>query len=356
MSRLIGLIREFRAVTRNSLRLLVLGFLLGALPLAPLWGQAVSHSPYSLATWFGVAPDSESSCTTPTHRGFDFWLGNWRVRGAAGRDAGSSRILRGLGGCAIDEFFGSTGRSQSAFRRASGEWIQTYVDNSGLTLRLRGAASPDSMSLADAARVPLGAPAGVALMSRFMWAKDPADGTVRQVWLFSQDSGSTWPVNFDGRYTRDEGANPSVVPLTVGPPVCTQRPAYRGLDSLLGTWEIRGEGGRVIGRSTVRQVLDGCLLEEEVTGAHFRRHSLIAYDRYVREWIWSSVDDRGLAERFVGTSTPSGEWRFRNELAERSEFCLTLGTGGPAFSPGCTAEAAQQSGIRYHRVPADSLG
>lgn len=322
--------------------------LIAALSL-PASAQEAARSP-RLAAWLRMERDTTASCRAGEYQGFDFWLGTWRVRGAKGNDAGTSRIEQGPGGCGILEFYGATGRSLSAWRPASREWIQTYVDHSGLTLRLKGRASPDSMQLTDDLRALIGSPSSVVLQSRFVWSRND-DGSVRQVWHLSQDGGLSWNVNFDGAYTRADGDTAGAITTNPGNPAapCLESRAYRALDHLLGSWDVIGNDGEVVGHSTVTAHLSGCLLEEVYTArTGLSRRSLISYDRYVREWIWASVDASGRAERLVARGTGERDLEFVNEVAGGIGFCLRMSeTRLPVVQPSCDKGAPDGEVFKY---------
>jgi len=64
-------------------------------------------------------------CASPEHRQFDFWQGEWEVR-EAGRAAGTNRITRVLGGCALREEWtgagGGKGTSLNVYDEAQRRW------------------------------------------------------------------------------------------------------------------------------------------------------------------------------------------------------------------------------------------
>jgi hypothetical protein len=104
---------------------------------------------------------------------FDFWVGEWDVRGVAGKLAGSNVISKSHNGCVLIENWtsasGGTGMSINYFDHAEEEWVQVW--NSG-TQPFRG-----------------------------LWTALP-DGRVRQFFEISADEGETWVTWFDGYYTR----------------------------------------------------------------------------------------------------------------------------------------------------------
>ncbi len=147
-------------------------------------------------------PARPAPCSTPAHRHFDFWIGEWNVQTPQGRAAGTSRITAILGGCAIHEEWagtgGSNGESFNILDPRTGKWHQTWVDNSGLLAQFDGGLdSQGAMILEGAGLGPKGEPA----RSRMTFTPRP-DGTVRQLWEFSTDNGTTWQTSFDGIYRR----------------------------------------------------------------------------------------------------------------------------------------------------------
>lgn len=151
-----------------------------------------------------VAPAAPPpSCTAPEFRHFDFWLGEWEVRGPSGKFVGRNRIAKAHKGCVIEENYtatgGFSGSSLNIYDADRKKWHQTWVDSSGGLLQLDG-------GLVDGRMVLIGespsaeAEKGMA-PQRITWSPLP-DGRVRQLWEVSNDGGKTWIVSFDGYYTR----------------------------------------------------------------------------------------------------------------------------------------------------------
>jgi hypothetical protein len=142
-------------------------------------------------------------CLAREHRQFDFWLGDWDVRDAAGKVVGHNRIAALHKGCALEENWsgagGFSGTSLNAYDADRGQWHQTWVDSSGGLLQLDGGIVDGKMVLsgvtvaADAA--------GRLALQRITWTPLP-DGRVRQLWESSADAGKTWTVAFDGFYAK----------------------------------------------------------------------------------------------------------------------------------------------------------
>jgi hypothetical protein len=141
-----------------------------------------------------------AACTATEHRQFDFWVGEWEVRGPAGRVAGINRISRAFGGCALHEQYetgrGYSGASFNIYDAGRKQWHQTWVDSSGLLLQLDGGLVDGRMVLQGDA---VGA-SGAKTRHRITWTPN-ADGTVRQLWESTNAAGA-WTVAFDGTYMR----------------------------------------------------------------------------------------------------------------------------------------------------------
>lgn len=141
-------------------------------------------------------------CTSPEYSQFDFWIGNWQVTGADGKQQGTNRVVKILGGCVIQENWnggaGSIGQSFNIFAKGRGVWHQTWVDNSGTLLSLEGGIEDGRMVLRG--ETPARDGKGM-LMHEISWT--PLEtGQVRQHWRISKDGGGQWQDAFVGIYTR----------------------------------------------------------------------------------------------------------------------------------------------------------
>ena len=143
---------------------------------------------------------ASSRCSTPEHRQFDFWIGDWVVHTREGKEAGTSHIEKIEDGCGILERWrnarGITGRSINIYRPVSQTWVQAWAGSDGLTLVLEGKFESGQMRLEGESQ----APTGERVRDRVTWSRS-GDSTVRQFWEQSAD-GKTWNVAFDGIYTR----------------------------------------------------------------------------------------------------------------------------------------------------------
>ena len=139
-------------------------------------------------------------------RGFDFWLGDWVVHLADGQLAGYNSITAVEKGCLILEQWtsasGGSGRSINYLDKASGEWVQIWIDSNGNQIDFRGGLTDEGMllvgqvhSISDGSTQPY----------RGLWTPLP-DGRVRQFFEQSGDGGKTWTPTFEGFYKRGEQA------------------------------------------------------------------------------------------------------------------------------------------------------
>ena len=104
-------------------------------------------------------------CDFDSHyREFDFWLGEWEVRTAAGSVlAGNSVIEKTLGSCVILENWtgagGGSGKSFNIYNATSKQWEQIWVDATGSLTKYSGGIKDGAMDYyADSASVELARP------------------------------------------------------------------------------------------------------------------------------------------------------------------------------------------------------
>jgi hypothetical protein len=141
-------------------------------------------------------------CDSPAHRAFDFWIGHWDVRTPDGKLAGTNKIERVQGGCALQERYttarGYAGESLNIYDESRKVWHQTWVDNTGTLLVLEGGMRDGSMVLE-------GGTTGAdnkTTKNRITWTANK-DGSVRQHWEIF-DEGGKWKTSFDGLYKRKD--------------------------------------------------------------------------------------------------------------------------------------------------------
>ena len=149
-------------------------------------------------------------CTGPQYREFDFWLGEWEVRSAAGQLLGHNRITKRHGGCVVFEEWenagGTGGSSFNFYDEPTKQWHQFWVDASGTNwLSSDKQGNPVTLrgGIRDGAMVMTSHPDTVPSIGQTRVTFRPLpDGRVRQTFEGSTDGGKTWTVSFDGFYKK----------------------------------------------------------------------------------------------------------------------------------------------------------
>lgn len=147
-----------------------------------------------------AATPAPAPCSSPEHRQFDFWLGEWNVQDTAGNPAGTNQITAIQNGCVLFENWtgakNGTGNSFNMYFAAEKKWRQTWVDNQGGRLDLSGGLRDGKMVLEGEA--PSQRDPTKRVKHQISWEKKGEN--VRQLWHASRDDGKTWNVLFDGLY------------------------------------------------------------------------------------------------------------------------------------------------------------
>jgi hypothetical protein len=129
-------------------------------------------------------------CTTPDHRAFDFWVGEWEVSDSSGKVVAASSIKLQAAGCAIMEHWQPIGQpdgvSISWLEPIDHQWHQRWVGGDGWITSFTGGMVGQSMVLNDDQATPQGGGKG-----RMRYTVLP-DGRVRQAVESSSDGGKTW--------------------------------------------------------------------------------------------------------------------------------------------------------------------
>ena len=145
----------------------------------------------------------DCACCTESHRQFDFWVGDWVVYDTAGTIVGENLVVKLEDGCLINENWkgakGLTGRSYNYYNQADSTWNQTWVDNQGSNLVLKGKASSGKMvlksELLKGTKVDWYA-------NRITWTKNE-DGTVTQLWEIIDKDDQVLATAFKGIYKKN---------------------------------------------------------------------------------------------------------------------------------------------------------
>ena len=86
---------------------------------------------------------------------------------------------------------GFKGTSLTMYDKQNDEWHQTWTDNAGYLLKLKGKLIGESMVMFGFSQNK-----GQRILNKISWTPSK-DGTVRQHWQISSDNGKTWSTAFD---------------------------------------------------------------------------------------------------------------------------------------------------------------
>ncbi|MGD8977245.1 MAG: tetratricopeptide repeat protein [Gammaproteobacteria bacterium] len=145
----------------------------------------------------------------PVFRQFDFWIGDWEVKGGDGTVFGRNSISSEEQGCVLVERWtgagGNTGQSINYYDGIAREWVQVW-NGLGIQIHMRGGLSDGSMILVGDI---LYLASGDRRAFRGTWT--PLDGgVVRQFFEESADDGETWSTWFEGFYHPSRPAAPTL--------------------------------------------------------------------------------------------------------------------------------------------------
>ena len=139
----------------------------------------------------------------PVSTDFNFWIGEWTVyQNGTEKVVGHSKITSIVKGYGIQEHYTSTakyeGVSLNKYNQIDKQWEQYYIDNSGLTLHLKGNLVDGKMVLGNSQLMD-----GEMIQNRISWTP-LEDGTVQQLWEQKSPQQTEWQIAFDGIYKRKE--------------------------------------------------------------------------------------------------------------------------------------------------------
>lgn len=156
--------------------------------------------PLLLSFSFLFAQEQQKPCSAPEANQFDFWVGKWQAEWEGGK--GTNDISKILNGCVVFEQFDATpsspliGRSYTVYSSRTGQWQQTWVDNSGGYLDFTGSWQDEKMILSRSFEIK-----GKKVMQRMVWY-NISEKEFDWNWERSDDDGKTWKANWKIHYTR----------------------------------------------------------------------------------------------------------------------------------------------------------
>jgi hypothetical protein len=141
---------------------------------------------------------------SPEAAEFDFWLGEWEVRGSDGRLLGYNTVTRDDGGCAVYENWrgnaGSTGSSMTFYLPSRGQWRQVWIGSGGTHIDMTGGLDDGDMHLEGTIEY---LDQDQVIAFRGIWSVG-SGGRVRQRMEQFDLVSQTWELWFDGFYRRSE--------------------------------------------------------------------------------------------------------------------------------------------------------
>jgi hypothetical protein len=135
-----------------------------------------------------LAQTESASCTSAAHRALDFRLGTFDGVTTNGAPAGTTKVERVAGSCALLERWQGAqgGDGIGLFTYADGAWHFTYVNEDGETLRLKGQSDGNGVVMTGANRF-----YDFTGIHRIRW-QQLADGLVLQSWDVQRRRGRPW--------------------------------------------------------------------------------------------------------------------------------------------------------------------
>lgn len=157
-----------------------------------------SNSLYSQSSTVEISPEEY----------FDFWIGEWNLTWTepdSSTGTGINKVERILGGAVIKENFegltgssaGYIGKSYSVYKQRTGEWKQTWVDNTGDYLDFTGEFEDDVRIFTRSGTDQ----EGELVLQRMVFYNIQPDSFTWD-WESSRDNGSTWSIDWRIRYER----------------------------------------------------------------------------------------------------------------------------------------------------------
>jgi tetratricopeptide (TPR) repeat protein len=96
---------------------------------------------------------------------------------------------------------------------------------------------------------------------------------------------------------------------------CASRPEYAAFDFWVGEWEQQNRDGAVVGSTTVKRILENCVLHElTVNPKGYVAQAFHYFDPSLGKWRQTYADTRAGFSHWVGESR-TGEMRYQGEIS-----------------------------------------
>lgn len=203
-----------------------------------------------LITFFSISLFAQKPCeSNPKYNEFDFWIGEWEVYGPKGI-AGHSKISKILDNCIVLEEWTSanpqqglffSGKSYNTYNSATGQWQQTWVDNTGGTTEyLTGKFENNNMQF-------LSRPfnSGKNISIRRLTFYQLENGYVRQLGEISNDEGKNFSTEYDLEYRKKKNTNQEEILALLN-----EMESYYNQGNFEKIATLYSKKGKVIGKNT----------------------------------------------------------------------------------------------------------
>ncbi len=148
------------------------------------------------------AQDKKCVCCTESHQEFNFWIGDWTVYDIKGKIVGYNTILKLYDQCVLQEQWKAVGQNRGTsynyFDLKDKTWNQTWIDNSGYSLALKGGLKDGKMILKSQI---LNGNQGK-FYNQITWTPNK-DQSVTQVWEIFTEEGKRLQEAFRGIYKKN---------------------------------------------------------------------------------------------------------------------------------------------------------
>ena len=261
------------------------------------------------------------ACNSAGYHQFDFWVGNWDVRGPTGGLAGTNVVKSLLDGCVVEENWtgagGGFGRSLNFYDAASGTWSQMWVASSGCPngiIIVEGKFEDGAMTMRGRKVQPAGflhgppcaAPPGFTTFARntlIRWTPLESVSVLQQFTASSNDA----PLPLPPPATPTAGLLyirvATVTPLNPpDPSFCPTSVAAHQFDFMIGSWDVhQGNGNGSQGTVTYSKSMHDCLIEEHLRGpGKYEGLSYNSFDPYTQMWHRTYLDTDGTRLLLAG--------------------------------------------------------
>ena len=147
--------------------------------------------------------NNDCPCCTDEHQQFHFWVGEWTAYDTTGNILGTNKITLDQDKCLMIENWRSansnfTGTSYNFYDGQDKSWHQTWVDNQGSNLDLKGTFTDGKMILKSKLRENQD---GIKFYHQITWTPNN-DGTVTQKWDVFNEQGELMNTAFLGIYKK----------------------------------------------------------------------------------------------------------------------------------------------------------